>query len=99
VTPEDRELRVRARQAIATALRRGVISRQPCEVCGEARSQAHHAAGYEPDQWLVVRWLCRRHHVAAHWVERSQRATRRLRWIDIREETGWRDRVAAAARR
>ncbi len=45
----------RARQAARRAVRRGILQRQPCEVCGRADSQAHHD---DYDQPLVVRWLC-----------------------------------------
>src|SRR4051812_39153823 len=44
------------------ALRKGVLTRQPCEVCGSEKSQAHHEDYSKP---LEVRWLCRPHHTEA----------------------------------
>lgn len=37
----------------------GVITRQPCEVCGDPKVQAHHTDYSKP---LEVRWLCKVHH-------------------------------------
>lgn len=48
-----------ARRAIAS----GRLVRQPCEICGETRVDAHHDDYGKP---LDVRWLCRPHHVAHH---------------------------------
>ena len=38
-----------------TALYNGSLLRQPCEVCGETKSHAHHD---DYSQALKVRWLC-----------------------------------------
>lgn len=54
--------KVRARDAVANAIRRGKLSRLPCEVCGEVKSEAHHGDYSKP---LEVRWLCRPHHLEA----------------------------------
>jgi len=52
-----------AHVCLASALRRGLIERQPCEECGDERSDGHHDNYHEP---MAVRWLCRRHHRAVH---------------------------------
>ena len=52
-----------ARSLVARALRAGKLTRQPCEVCGTARSQGHHDDYAKP---LEVRWLCFTHHREAH---------------------------------
>jgi hypothetical protein len=52
-----------ARTAVMTAIRNGSLIRQPCEVCGEPKAQAHHEDYSKP---LEVRWLCFRHHREAH---------------------------------
>ncbi len=44
-------------------LKLGNISREPCEVCGEIRVQAHHSDYSQP---LVVNWLCQKHHIQWH---------------------------------
>jgi hypothetical protein len=46
-----------------TAMRQGRISRQPCEVCGNPKVDAHHDDYSRP---LKVRWLCRSHHRQHH---------------------------------
>lgn len=57
------DVRYRARYAVSNAIRDGRLERQPCEVCGEKRSQAHHDNYTKP---LEVRWLCRIHHGHEH---------------------------------
>lgn len=52
-----------AHLAVQQALRRGRLTRQPCEVCGAEAVDAHHPSYAKP---LAVRWLCRRHHKAEH---------------------------------
>lgn len=52
-----------ARQTIRNALRRGIIKKAPCEICGDEKSEAHHDDYMKP---LEVRWLCRKHHVEHH---------------------------------
>jgi hypothetical protein len=48
-----------ARKAVLSAVRSGQLIPQPCEVCGDLPSEAHH-----PDyrKKLIVRWLCLVHH-------------------------------------
>jgi hypothetical protein len=55
-TPEQKQ-RIVARAAV-----RG-LERQPCEVCGEPKTHAHHEDYSQP---LMVRWLCRPHHEERH---------------------------------
>ena len=55
-----------AHMCLASALRRGLLQRQPCEVCGEGPADGHHDDYTRP---LVVRWLCRRHHQQHHAQE------------------------------
>jgi len=51
--------KVKARSRVSDAVRSGKLTKQPCEVCGSARVQAHHDDYSKP---LEVRWLCRTHH-------------------------------------
>jgi hypothetical protein len=57
-----------ARWAVAKAIRRGDLVRQPCEVCGNPDAQAHHEDYSQP---LRVRWLCRLHHAQADRIQRG----------------------------
>ena len=59
-----------AHAAFRSAERRGLVQRTPCEVCGAEDTDAHHYRGYH--QPLAVRFLCRRHHKAAHRAERKR---------------------------
>lgn len=59
-----------AHAAFRSAERRGLVQRTPCEVCGAEDTDAHHYRGYH--QPLAVRFLCRRHHKAAHKAERRR---------------------------
>lgn len=52
-----------ARHAVLRAIKNGVLVRQPCSVCGEKKSQAHHPDYGKP---LSVVWLCTRHHQRTH---------------------------------
>ena len=60
-----------AHVACGNAIRDGRLIRQPCEVCGSARSQAHHDDYSKP---LDVRWLCSKHHSEHHKVMRRSAA-------------------------
>ena len=55
--------RWRARYAVANAIRDGRLKRQPCVVCGDAKSHGHHDDYSKP---LDVIWLCQKHHSERH---------------------------------
>ena len=52
-----------ARWAVAKAIKKGILSRMPCEVCGKIEVDAHHEDYSKP---LDVKWLCRNHHAEHH---------------------------------
>lgn len=56
-------LHEKARRAVHVEIAAGRMVRQPCEVCGERRVDAHHTDYSKP---LEVRWLCRKHHMELH---------------------------------
>lgn len=56
-----------AHSKVAHALKRGVLSKRPCEKCGDPRSEAHHDDYSKP---LDVRWLCRPCHMEHHRLEK-----------------------------
>jgi hypothetical protein len=66
-----RQQRWRARNPIAdwahsatrSAIRRGLLQRQDCAVCGDPDTDAHHPDHSNP---LNVIFLCRRHHKDLH---------------------------------
>lgn len=61
----------RARLATGNAIRDGRLIPQPCEVCGQAKVDAHHDDYSKP---LDVRWLCRKHHTEHHRLARQEAA-------------------------
>ncbi|MCA0272385.1 MAG: hypothetical protein LCH69_10025 [Proteobacteria bacterium] len=52
-----------AHSATRSAIRLGLIVREPCQVCGAVKADAHHP---DYDRPLVVRFLCRKHHKQEH---------------------------------
>lgn len=56
-------LKYLAHRYVANALSLGVLKKQPCEVCGNPKVDAHHDDYAKP---MVVRWLCRAHHNEHH---------------------------------
>jgi len=56
--------RVRAREAVRSAIRSGRLVRGPCSTCGTTSNvHAHHTDYAKP---LDVTWMCRRCHRAEH---------------------------------
>ena len=53
----------RAHRLLNYAVRTGKITKKPCEVCGDKRTQGHHD-NYEAV--YDVRWLCSKHHRQHH---------------------------------
>ena len=49
----------RARNKLEYAVNHGKILKQPCSVCGNVNSEAHHEDYLQP---LKVVWLCKKHH-------------------------------------
>lgn len=60
---EDLRHKYHARQITIRAVRSGILSKMPCEVCGELKVDAHHDDYSKP---LDIRWLCRTHHSQHH---------------------------------
>lgn len=60
---DERLKRRKARSDFNHHLRDKKLERQPCEVCGAAKAEAHHDDYNKP---LDVRWLCFKHHRAHH---------------------------------
>jgi hypothetical protein len=55
----------KARSIINNAIAAGKITRQPCEVCGDPNTEAHHDDYSKP---FDVRHLCTRHHGELQYV-------------------------------
>jgi hypothetical protein len=59
----DSKAKSKARSAVYCALKSGILTKEPCEVCGAEKTSAHHIDCSKP---LEVRWLCRIHHGWEH---------------------------------
>ena len=57
---------MKARAALNNAIRRKLITRKPCEKCGDQKTQGHHPDHSKP---LSVVWLCKKHHDELHKKE------------------------------
>lgn len=62
ITPVE-HCKILAHDAVRSATKRGLLVRQPCEVCGDTKAEAHHCDYSKP---LDVMWLCRLHHKKWH---------------------------------
>lgn len=65
----EHPLQIWAHQALASAIKRGLVERKPCQICGKAEADGHHDDHMQP---LAVQWLCRRHHRQLHAALRKQ---------------------------
>jgi hypothetical protein len=55
--------RPQARLLLKIAIRSGKLVPQPCEICGNQKTDGHHTDYSKP---LDVQWLCRKHHALVH---------------------------------
>ena len=53
-------------QMVRTLIKKGIIKRQPCSICSNAKSKAHHPDYTKP---LEIVWLCQKHHTREHLKE------------------------------
>lgn len=62
LTPSQRH-RDRCRGYAHIYYKRGLLLKEPCQICGDPNSQMHHDDYNHP---LDVKWLCRKHHIRYH---------------------------------
>lgn len=55
--------KIRARELLSRAVKRGEIKKEPCIICGDKNSEAHHDNYCNP---LKIKWLCKKHHRLIH---------------------------------
>lgn len=55
----------KVRASTKGAVKRGVIKKEPCRVCGNQKSEIHHIDYSKP---LEIMWLCREHHMEWHKI-------------------------------
>lgn len=61
---------VNAMMRINSYIKKGLVARKPCEICGAENSHAHHDDYTRP---LSVRWLCPVHHKEWHMSHEPKR--------------------------
>ena len=59
--------KIKSHKKLSTAIRSGKLTRLPCQVCGEPRTDAHHWS-YLEEHVLDVHWLCPKHHREVHRI-------------------------------
>jgi hypothetical protein len=52
-----------AQGKVAMAIKTGKIKKEPCSICGNENSEAHHEDYSRP---LYIIWLCKKHHMERH---------------------------------
>lgn len=63
---EEHPEKIKARAAVSNALRDGRLTKEPCHLCGNPDSEAHHEDYNRP---LDVHWVCQEcHQTAVHRV-------------------------------
>ena len=62
--------KIAARMKLYNAVKKGILKKQPCEICNDIESEAHHFDYSKP---LDVRWLCKVHHKNLHRLESLRR--------------------------
>jgi hypothetical protein len=61
--------KILAHNTVNRAITNGILIREPCEICGDKKTEAHHDDYSKP---LDVRWLCSKHHKAWHKNNRNK---------------------------
>ncbi len=72
---EFHRLKIAAQSLTSKAIRKGTLIKEPCEVCGKLKVDAHHDDYEKP---LDVRWLCRSHHREHHEDDSRKRKEKLL---------------------
>ena len=57
-----------AHRIVRKAIKSGLLTKKPCEKCGNKKTEAHHDDYSKP---LQVQWLCRNHHRLAPHNKRT----------------------------
>jgi hypothetical protein len=63
ISMEEYEKRMKVPYQVAKALKKGILKRQPCVICGNEKTHGHHEDYNKP---LDVVWLCSLHHRKRH---------------------------------
>lgn len=73
---KEREQKDQAHRIVANEVKQGRLIKQPCQVCGEKKVEAHHDDYAQP---INIVWVCKKHHVELDRLKRN---------ADLKEKTG-----------
>ena len=98
MTRQQERLRQRAHGIVASAIKKGILVRQPCQECGLPNGDAHHKDYSKP---LEVEWLCERHHMQRHrrYYPRVKRTQKQLGFVSMRVTDATHKAAKAIAKR
>jgi hypothetical protein len=66
--PPLAKMKAHCRSYTHLLVKRGKLVKQPCQICGDERSQAHHPDYTKPHK---VDWVCRQCHLQIHGGDRT----------------------------
>jgi len=69
-------VKAQVHRTVCQAIKNGELEREPCQVCGNPRTEGHHRDYTKP---LDVNWLCRLHHKLVHKNDPRRPWTRKER--------------------
>jgi len=73
---------------VERSIKRGILNKKPCEVCGNQKTVAHHDDYAKP---IDVRWLCQTHHVEWHRENRAKNKNLKMSG-GARNQTNYKDK-------
>lgn len=73
-------LKGRMHGRVQRAKKKGILIPQPCKVCGNPKSEAHHEVYFPPE----IKWLCHKHHVRLHLDKKRGEGQKDVRHQDDR---------------
>lgn len=65
---EEQKIKAIVRNKTMMRIKRGLLIRYPCEVCGDTKVEAHHD---DYSKTYDVRWLCFKHHREHHKLNQN----------------------------
>lgn len=60
---EEQRFKMIVRSKTKMRIKRGLLIKYPCEICGNKEVEAHHEDYNQP---YIITWLCRMHHLRLH---------------------------------
>jgi len=76
---EENPEKIKAKNQLNWAVKSGKVEKEPCEICGDSKSQGHHDDYNKPSE---VRWLCALCHTHLHLVIE----TTKIDWKEYNKE-------------